>query len=72
MGSQCRELMDRKWQECSMPSGVSGMGGRGQENGEHVDLLVISSNRRINLKLKGYFCGFNTQNTSAYRMKYVF
>lgn len=41
--------MDRKWQECSVPSGVSGMGGRGQENGDHVDLLVITSKWRINL-----------------------
>lgn len=49
MGSLCRELMDRKWHEYSVPSGVSGMGGRGQENGDHVGLLVITSEWRIDL-----------------------
>lgn len=42
VGSQWRKLMNRKWQKCSMPSGVWGMGGGGEEKRGHVDPLAIS------------------------------
>lgn len=56
--------MNRKWQECSVPSGVSGMAGAAQENRDPVDVLVILSEclhsrpvcSFLYADLKGRFC----------------